>query len=236
MTRTDRARFSGLLMALAEGLGESLSDARIQFYFTALSSYPIEELERTAQALSRSSRFFPKPVDFIEAMEGTASDQAMAVWNLVCDAVFRIGWSRSLFIADARLAFALEQTFGGWIQCNEQLAPLTPSDPMFASLRKAFQINYQLAARQADERQQRYFPGQLEANNRENASQWQDRPWPALADGTLVFENKVGLIRDGRVTEFVAQYEVTTGRLTDGSKQQLLGRPEPQKQLVGASV
>lgn len=235
MTKDDKAQFSAIMTAIGTTFDKAVTPPLLDIYFSALSSLSIEQFQKAANQYIVTGRFFPKPVDFLELVKGSPDDRSQQAWILLCEAVFKIGYPRSLFIEDRALAFALEHTFGGWIQCNEQLAPLVPADPMFASLQRTFQRNFHLCDRDENlQPSQHYFPSSCEAMNRENVSRWQDREWPLNEAGEPVYTQKVGVIRGGKVSEFIATYSATTAQLTAGSKRALLGLPEEQRQLVAA--
>ncbi len=230
MTEKDRVEFSNIITALGTTFDKAITDPLLDIYFSALDELTFEEFKRAANEIIHTARFFPKPVDFLEAAHGSAEDRAQQAWNVLCEAVDKIGWPKSLFVLDPRMAYAIEQTFGGWIEVNEVLSPLGPGDPMFASLRKTFCQNYRLNREAAQK--PRYFPSLCEANNRQNVAQWQDRPWPMLEDGTPVYQQHIGIITpEGKIIETEKQFSALTGALSDGSRRELLGMAD-RKQLT----
>ena len=70
MTGSDRPAFARLLLGLAEGMGEPITEARVEIYFRVLQGYDIRQVEGMVQSALRRCRFFPKPADLIEQLDG----------------------------------------------------------------------------------------------------------------------------------------------------------------------
>lgn len=72
MTPHDAGPFAALLAELGEVYGEEVSEARARLYFEALGGVTLAQVRRAVTGLVRSSRFFPRPVDIIEAVREAA--------------------------------------------------------------------------------------------------------------------------------------------------------------------
>lgn len=69
MTNQDRPAFLTTFKRVARTFGRKIDDATCEDYFSALAAVPIDEIESAAESLVKSSRFFPKPVDWLEAAQ-----------------------------------------------------------------------------------------------------------------------------------------------------------------------
>lgn len=69
MTPADRAAFFDLFARVARRHGKKPDAELAADYFQALERVPLEELEAAADLLWKVSRYFPKPVDWLEAAQ-----------------------------------------------------------------------------------------------------------------------------------------------------------------------
>lgn len=69
MTDTDRSAFGVVFGRVSRTFNRKLDAATCSDYFEALQAVPIEDIEAAAVTLVKSSRFFPKPVDWLEAAQ-----------------------------------------------------------------------------------------------------------------------------------------------------------------------
>jgi hypothetical protein len=83
MTNADSAVFATEMTMMAEVYGEKLSEPRLRAYFAALEDYAIEDVQVACRQATKASRFFPKPADLIESLEGGLDDRAMYQWAQV---------------------------------------------------------------------------------------------------------------------------------------------------------
>lgn len=105
--------FASALGGLAETFGEPLSAGRIDGYFLALKDLPMEAVLASIARAMRSSRFFPKPAELREFIEGTGDDLAALAWTRVIRAIERIGTYQSVDFGDPVL-HATVDGLGGW--------------------------------------------------------------------------------------------------------------------------
>ena len=81
MLPSDREAFITQLSLVAETLSEAVSTARYMAYFEALKDLPWESLRRAMEAgISRSWKFFPKPMEIRELAEGSAEPMLSGVF------------------------------------------------------------------------------------------------------------------------------------------------------------
>lgn len=102
--------------------GKTISDVLVGAYFKTLSDYDIGKVEKAFHAVLISSRFFPKPVELIEAMSGgKIEDVAMVQSSLVLETVRQIGGYETVKFDNTVTNAVIKQAFGGWIQLCEGL-------------------------------------------------------------------------------------------------------------------
>ena len=117
MTQQDRPRFAELLVGIGETYGEPVSDARMEIYWRALEDLPFESVQRAAGVHVRTSKFFPKPVELREAIEGTTEDRAEVAWQAVVSLVRRHGYCANpseIPWPDEQTKHAALRLYGSW--------------------------------------------------------------------------------------------------------------------------
>jgi hypothetical protein len=215
MTEQDRKAFDAALMGLAVIFDKTLSDQILDAYFSALARFDWERVNRGLNAALTACKFFPKPVELIELIEGSQDDHSAKAWQLLMEALEKGGYYNSLFVEDQALAAAIRKTFTGWMDLANEIP--SPSDSMYASLFNRFRANYGMAKR-SNEQVDRYFVGYHEGQNRQNVSQWEQI---GEGDSEPTFLLKVVVIAGGKVFETKLQFSRLTGALTEGARQQL---------------
>jgi hypothetical protein len=138
---TRREAVTEILSAFGELHQRQISPTLVAVYTDALSSFTIEQLQAAGRVLLRSGEYFPKPVDFVKAIEGHPDDKAAAAWGLLVEVLRDDGAWATLEVADdPAWCHALEQVFGSWIRAGDTLPD--EASPMHASLRKQFMQAY----------------------------------------------------------------------------------------------
>lgn len=143
MTAQDGSAFGLRIAALAEALGEPMSDLRTEAYFGALSDLPLAAVIAAMQAALTTCRFFPKPVELRELVEGTAQDGAEAAWAAVGREIRRVGYM-GIPRLEERALRAVNEVWGSW----ERLCSTLPAEgPELVGWRKMYLAAYQSGAR-----------------------------------------------------------------------------------------
>ena len=75
-------------MVLGHTFNETISPIKIAAYFDALSDHRVEDVLRVTKTLIRTQRFFPKPINFLDLLSGTAED----AWGEVMRECLRVGY------------------------------------------------------------------------------------------------------------------------------------------------
>lgn len=230
MLEKDRKAFDGLMAGLATVFEKALTKQLVDLYFAALGRFDVEQVKRGFNSALTVCKFFPKPVELIELIEGSQDDHSAKAWQLLMEAVERGGYYSSLFVEDAALAGAIRKTFDtGWMELGNAIP--APSDPMYASLFNRFRANYGMAKR-GNEQPDRYFVGYYEGQNRQNVSNWQQ---VGEADSEPTFPLKVIVIAGGKCFETKLLFSRLTGALTEGARKQLTaGTAKPEVLKIAA--
>lgn len=142
MTQADSAPLLERLIGLSEVFRTPLSPAAQQLYFEALQDLDVAPVLAALSTLARTARFFPKPADIRQLVEGDAEARIEQAWLTWRAAARRIGSYRPVVTDDPALAETLIAVFGGWVQaCGAEFSP-----EMWASKRKEFSRTYSVFA------------------------------------------------------------------------------------------
>ena len=117
MTDNDRPAFSEAMVVLGHTFNETISPVRIAAYFDALSDHSMEDVLLATKTIIRSQHFFPKPVDFLELLSGTADD----AWGEVLSELSRVGYVGIPRFSNPTVLKTVETISGSWRHFCEQL-------------------------------------------------------------------------------------------------------------------
>ena len=162
MKGEDYKQFANALGVLCEIHGKELSPLATQVYFKALEKFSIEEVEAAFSNAHVNCKWFPKPVELIELIQGgpeNLSDRAEVEAGKVLQAIKSHGAYLSVQLDDPVTAAVIQQGFGGWIKLCEDLK--ADSEKWF---RKDFVKIYQAYARQGI-KYDGHLAGLIEAEN-----------------------------------------------------------------------
>lgn len=143
MTNTDTEAFAAEMLILAEIYGETVSPARIRAYFAALDDLELPAVRDAMRHAARTSKFFPRPAELRELVEGAVDDRAVFQWAQVVAATKR----RSHEMDEA--AREAVSMMGGW-QRVEWVSYRACTAQDEAALRKEFLQLYRVACRRAE--------------------------------------------------------------------------------------
>lgn len=102
-----------ILDFLAAGLDNAeMTPVKYKFYFAALSDLGIDEIKEAANVIARTATFFPKPVDFRNALSGNNEDRATQAWLKALNAQNRYA---SVCFDDPVIHSTIE-AMGGWVK------------------------------------------------------------------------------------------------------------------------
>jgi len=146
------------MTAISEIFDKHLSDVLLSVYWRTLEPYTDEQCEKAFNELITTSRFLPKPVDIIEAIEGTQNEKAIEAWGKVLAAMETQGAYSSVKFDDPVIHSAINM-MGGWVK----VARTPYGEEKWAQ--KEFERLYMAMAKH-DEHPS-YLPGQHEIENGE---------------------------------------------------------------------
>ena len=162
MQATDRMAFAAMLGTLAEVFGEPLSDTRVEAYFRALSDLPLDAMKLAGERVIRTARWFPKPVEFREAVEGSPEERTEAAWLALVEEARQGSWHSPVF-QDGLAADAIEAVFGSWPAAVDAFCEL--SEPAWQAKRKEFLAASRVLARRKGTRRPAMLSGMFARQN-----------------------------------------------------------------------
>ncbi|SIO26006.1 DUF6475 domain-containing protein [Halodesulfovibrio marinisediminis] len=119
----ERDVFLKRFLGLCELFGVAADEFKTELYFRALSGFSAQEVVRGIDRAVTQCRFFPKPVELLELIQGCPEDIAEVEAGKVVEAVKRVGSWKSVVFDDAVTAAVVEQGFGGWVKlCSDMTA------------------------------------------------------------------------------------------------------------------
>jgi len=117
MTKDDILEFAKILAGLGEVYDKKVTDALAEVYFDALADYSIDDVERAAAIIVKSSTFFPRPCQFIELIDPHSEEievRATQVLEKVFDAMQQYGAYATVQFDDPVIHSVIEH-LGGWV-------------------------------------------------------------------------------------------------------------------------
>ncbi len=160
----DDIMFKEYMAALSELYDRPLSKLLTDLYWKILEPYTDEQCAVAFKEVILSSRFFPKPVDLVDAITGGKKSQAALAWIEVHKAIGRVGNYSSVQFADPIIHSAIV-AMGGWPQiCNR------PDEPKW--VQREFEKLYEVISAAHSDTHPSYLPGEHEIKN---AAAGQDR-------------------------------------------------------------
>ena len=138
--------FSEKLLVLAEILGEELSKGRVGAYWELFKSYPDKKINKMLNQAAITSRFFPKPAELLEFINGKPEDNALIAWQKVMDKIIDDGYYSSVIFDDLLIHKVIDD-LGGW-----QWMSTIPDDEL-RWVQKDFEKRYIIYSKRPDNRE-----------------------------------------------------------------------------------
>lgn len=198
-------KFTQCLLVLGEVFSEQISELRLEAYRMALDGYELSAIESAMNRAIGTLKFFPKPAELIELMEGSHDDRAGQAWHVLLDAVSD-GGNASVKFLDPAAAVAMDVTFGGYLQAARTIREA--DEPMIAHYRKNYVQAYQTA---------RKFPRQVETY-RAGVFEFQNSAGGTWTQRMQSYLSPVRLIGLREVKEVRLPFDAQTGKLTGDAK------------------
>lgn len=128
-----------MLALLSQTFNESISEMRAEAYWIALDDCELSEIQHAALHAMRTLKFFPKPAELRELVDGSREDDAERAWQEYKTQARRVGGYGSPQL-DAALAETIVLVFGSWEgACWSDYSP-----EMWAAKRKEFGRTYRI--------------------------------------------------------------------------------------------
>ena len=108
--------FTKILTGLAAMFDKPLTELLRDMYFGALQDLTIEQINNAGNQLARTATFFPKPVEFRNAINGNQDEAAIAAWKKVLKAKSKAGQYQSVKFDDP-VIHSVIKLMGGWGHC-----------------------------------------------------------------------------------------------------------------------
>lgn len=153
----NETKFKEYMATMCELHDRTLSKLLTDLYWKVLEPYTDEQCEAAFKELIYSHRFFPKPADFIETIQGTKKNRATEAWIEVLESVRRIGNYQSVKFNDTAI-HSVVAAMGGWPELC-----MMDSDQVIWK-QKEFERLYEVMACR-DGNHPEYLPGTHELEN-----------------------------------------------------------------------
>lgn len=130
-----------ILTALAEVLPREkpLSETAMALYWRALERYTDEQVEQAAGEVVLRYKWFPRPAELIELIEGNQEDRAVIAWGKVLNGIATYGAYQSVRFDDP-VIHSVIQLMGGWVDaCRWRLEELKWKQKEFEKIYRAMQ-------------------------------------------------------------------------------------------------
>jgi len=105
--------FKNYMTLLGEIHGKAISDTLKTAYWEILEEYTDDQCHRAFDVAIKTCKFFPKPAELIEFIEGPSNNKATEAWIKVDQAVKRVGNYASVRFDDPAIHSCIE-VMGGW--------------------------------------------------------------------------------------------------------------------------
>ena len=152
----NKKSFIKYMATLAVIFDKELTDALAEVYWQVLEPFSDEDCDKAFQKVMATSRFWPKPADFLEVLQGTEEEKAVNAWIEVDRAMKRIGTYSSVTFKDHVIHSVIE-TMGGWISLGETCSS------EWKWKQKEFERLYTFMEKRADH--PGHLPGLIEIDN-----------------------------------------------------------------------
>jgi len=105
--------FAANMTGMAEVFGVEMSPVKLMIYEKALGKFSDQEIQKAVDVAITTLKFFPKPVELIELIDGKPDERAVQAWGTLLETIQRHGAYRSVVFDDPKIASVVEM-MGGW--------------------------------------------------------------------------------------------------------------------------
>jgi|GEM_PF-1815684 hypothetical protein len=144
MTKKDFTEFCKYLGAISRIFDKQLnSEIDFELYYQALRDYPFELVREALQTAVKRHKYFPRPADVIELIEGlpdSPDSRAELAWAVVIQAIRKHGGYQSVIFDDPAITATIKAgPWNGWIGlCEKETRELNYIKSEFKNLYNYF--------------------------------------------------------------------------------------------------
>lgn len=114
----DRDKFKQFMTGFGELFDRTISKTLMDIYWKALAPFSDDACEIAFNKLIATSKFFPKPTDFLEVLIGSNGDMALNAWLIVEKTVKTVGPYASVRFEDSVIHSVID-SLGGWARFQD---------------------------------------------------------------------------------------------------------------------
>ena len=112
-TPNEKNTVDAAFLALCELHRQQVSVALTRIYYRVLEQFPAAQVVEAIEKSISMLKWFPKPVEILEVLNGDPEEKAIKAWTILQFAVGTIGTYRSVLFEDPKMC-AVIKFFGGW--------------------------------------------------------------------------------------------------------------------------
>lgn len=154
----NKNRFIELMAGLSELFDKEMTDSLFRIYAESLKAYTDEEIEIAINRAGATCRFFPKPAELIEMIDGSPEGRAAEAYTKLKESCARVGAYNSVQFDDPAIT-SVVRSWGGWVN----LCKATYDEWRYNYTLKQFKTLYEMACMYPEDN--RYLSGITEAAN-----------------------------------------------------------------------
>jgi len=136
-------QFNKIFTPLGIIFEKSVSKELVKIYYELLKGYSDEQIDRALNITAKTCKFFPKPAEIIETIEGNQSEKSLLAWEKVKRGIEEAGVYQSVIFDDLVIHKVID-SLGGWISIFEIEGDLTWYQKDFERLYQAYNNKPQL--------------------------------------------------------------------------------------------
>jgi hypothetical protein len=154
----DTKKFAKYMASCAAVFDKEVTDALSEIYWQALQSYSDEDVAAAFEQCIRLCRFFPKPGEIIDRIDGNIGTRTAIAWAKLKETMSQVGAYTSVRFNDP-VIHSVVRAMGGWMD----ICRMDERDFMFRE--KEFKLLYEGYSRRTEHPE--YLCGEVEGKNRQ---------------------------------------------------------------------
>ena len=143
MTEQDKHQFYKAIYDCFDVHGKDKSDKTVELYFKLLAEYDLETVLKALERVLRSSKFFPRPSEIFEAIEGNESDIIDSAYQEV-KALIRNDYHHAIRLKN-QITMQVVADMGGLVQFYNQIFSGKDDTGAFFEFKRIYKSYYRRA-------------------------------------------------------------------------------------------